>query len=169
MYLYGGLHEPTEEERRGLVFGRDLLLRELHGHRRRCLSVMARPVLAQMRPRPPATAAGAPVDAVTRWVHGLIYLGLTLCGAVGCYRPSIKDGGLMCAEATLACPDGYVCLSGRCRSPDQRDASTAPDTGADRAEASDGEDADAAKEAGSDADSAMCVVREPLTGCTPKA
>lgn len=134
---------------------------------------MPHPGLAHLQPCSSTRSVRALVEAVTRWVSCLICLGLASSGAVGCYRPSIKDGGLMCAEATLACPDGYMCLGGRCRSPNQGDASVAPDMSGDRAvnpETGDGGDGGPAKEAGSeDADAAMCVDRQAMAGCTPKA
>src|SRR4051812_8681794 len=35
----------------------------------------------------------------------------------GCYRPSIKDGGFLCAAPPAkACPDGFRCLGGVCLS-----------------------------------------------------
>ena len=96
--------------------------------------------------------------------------------AVGCYRPSITDGGLMCAAVSPACPDGYTCLAGRCHRPSQGDAAGAPDTGGDRmvspdasSDADGGGAKDASADRAGDAADAACVQRQAPAGCTPKA
>lgn len=124
-------------------------------------------------PRHQTTRVRPPVDAGSGWAALLVLLGVTFISAAGCYRPSITDGGLVCAAMTPACPDGYSCLEGHCHRPTQGDASVPSDLAAERPVNPDATgDADAAKDTGpdltSDADAAMCVVRQALSGCTPQ-
>jgi hypothetical protein len=44
---------------------------------------------------------------IQMWFVGLI--GLAGVAGVGCYNPSILDGGLICADAGKRCPDGFEC------------------------------------------------------------
>lgn len=58
-----------------------------------------------------------------RSARAALVLAAVLAGAggaattvAGCFRPSIEDGGFLCADPPAkACPDGFSCISGRCR------------------------------------------------------
>ena len=39
-------------------------------------------------------------------------------GALGCYNPSVADGGYKCSVGSNLCPDGFMCIAGFCRKPD---------------------------------------------------
>jgi hypothetical protein len=130
----------------------------------------------EVTPRHPTTTILPPAGADSGWTPLLVFLlGVTVIAAAGCYRPSITDGGLLCAATNPACPDGYSCVDGRCHRQTQGDASVAPDTTGDRPvnpDATGDADAGATKDTGPDltidADAAMCVARQALDGCTPQ-
>jgi hypothetical protein len=42
------------------------------------------------------------------WTRAVVVVGAALVFA-GCYRPSITDGGFMCAPTSAVCPDGFKC------------------------------------------------------------
>ncbi|HVZ72252.1 MAG TPA: hypothetical protein VHJ20_07745 [Polyangia bacterium] len=45
-----------------------------------------------------------------------VVLAAALVAVMGCYKPTIEDGGLKCATSGKACPDGYSCgVDQRCR------------------------------------------------------
>jgi hypothetical protein len=43
-----------------------------------------------------------------------VTLAASLAAVVGCYRPSIEDGGFLCNTDGKPCPDGFSCVQGRC-------------------------------------------------------
>lgn len=97
---------------------------------------------------------------------------------VGCFNPTIKDGGFRCDPTqTPACPDGFVCVGGVCRNSATSGGSgddmagTAADGGDDMAQAAGdmrhGSSADLAMGGGSCAH-ALCTTGTKLTqSCDP--
>jgi hypothetical protein len=99
--------------------------------------------------------------------RGALLLALAiLLGAAGCYRPSLKDGGLACSKTSLLCPEGYSCIDGHCYRGDAAVDRT-PDAPSDRMG---GGGADGATTDGApDGDANACQPRQAPAGCTPQA
>jgi hypothetical protein len=77
---------------------------------------------------------------------------------VGCYRPTVLDGGFLCAPGSKPCPDGFACepTSMTCRKTGSFDGSLpAADSGA----------GDALADAGVPSPDVACFA--PVAGCTP--
>jgi len=107
----------------------------------------------------------------------VILVALVLAGTGSCYRPSLKDGGLLCATTSPFCPEGYSCHQ------DRRCYKSAADAGADDTKmdgpasdrdggggaggSSDGSSKD--MDGASSGDGNSCVLRQATAGCTPQA
>jgi len=80
---------------------------------------------------------------------------------IGCYRPTVVDGGFVCNPGAKPCPDGFLCDpdSLTCRKAGSQDAAAAPDAAAPDAAAD-----DAAGDVACFAPLASCT---PATSCDP--
>jgi hypothetical protein len=105
-----------------------------------------------------------PATLILLWISAAI---------AGCYRPSIKEGGLGCATTGPECPDGYTCHDGRCYSQNPADAGAehASEAGVDAidAAASDQGQIDGPSTETDSSDAEACVARQAPAGCSPTA
>jgi hypothetical protein len=92
---------------------------------------------------------------------------LAVGSAVGCYRPTIADGGFLCRAGSKPCPDGFLCdpATNTCRRELTSDAGV-DRAAADGADGRDGRDGspDGATDGTTDATDAGCFM--PRANCT---
>ena len=95
---------------------------------------------------------------------------LILVGTGACYRPSLTDGGLVCATTSPFCPEGYSCHQGRCYkgAADAGLDGTVQDAPSDRDGGGGAGGSTIRPDGASPGDGSTCVPRQAITGCTPQ-